>query len=202
MTVEYLDNVGSWFFQALIVSSKLARMATSEEANHQNKPRTCHQFDSTFTIDVEGKGEFVTLAHLQPEYTVLLFGVHVFDSDLFGGTTRSSEGVVFPTGAGIGPFLRAPTIELSTAAFTVPDANGGRDWQAVSVAGAIDRTNPGDWPIAALAQPSVASVDNFKAGMIIQIRAAGFDGVAGVAPAANRNYYVFWHALGPVAAYN
>lgn len=199
--IEYVENVGIWFFHALIESGKLDRMAVSEEANHQNKPRTCHQFDSTFQIDPEGKGAFVTLAHLQPEHTVLLFGVHVFDSDLFT-TDTSTEGFLFPTGAGIGPFLRPPVMAISPASFAIPDANNGRDWQTADLAAATDETGPSDWLLATMSQPHVAAgIDNFKAGMLFDVRTAGFDGQAPSFPGAATNYYVFWHALGSVAAY-
>lgn len=202
---EYTDNVGVWFFHSLITSAKLDGMAINEEANHQNKPRTCHQYESTWQVTGEGEGEFIEISHLQPEHTVLLFGVHVVDTNLFptGEADSSSEHFIFPTGAGIGPFLRPAVITLCTSSFAVPDASGGADWQTASVAAATDESGPGDWLLAALGIPFTASgLDNFKAGVALYLRIAGFDGQGTAAPPANSNFYVFWHATGPVAAYS
>lgn len=201
---ENVDNVGTWFFHALIESSKLDLMARNEEAAHQNKPRSAHQFESTFVVNVDGSGEFVEITHLQPEYTVLLFGVHVVDSDAFsvGEVDSSSEGMLFPTGPGIGPFLRPPVVTLCSSAFAVPDASGGADWQAAVLAAATNESGAGDWLLTNLGQPFTASgLDNYKAGLAFHFRIAGFDGVASTAPPANTNYYTFWHAMGSVAAY-
>jgi hypothetical protein len=198
---ELVNDVGAWFFHALIVSPKLTRMTENEEANHQNKPRGCNQFEGTYQIDAEGTGTFVTLASLEPEYTALLFGVHVIDSDGWAGTTFFDD-FPFPTGAGIGPFLRPPIMTICASSFAIPDASSGRDWQAASVAAATNESGVSDWILACIAKPYTASgYDNYKNGMPMSYRIAGFDGQAPSAPNANTNYYLFWHAVGPVAAY-
>lgn len=198
---EHVDDVGTWFFHALIVSSKLDLMTMNEEANHQNKPRGCNEFESTYVIDSEGSGTFVTIAALEPEDSVLLFGVHVVDSDGWTGTTFN-ESLLFPIGAGIGPFLRPPIITICCSAFAIPDASGGRSWQAGAVAGATDESGVQDWFLAVIGQPFTAGgYDNYRAGMPLLFRIAGFDGQSPNVPDANTNYYVFWHAVGSVAAY-
>lgn len=205
---ELVDDVGAWFFHALIVSVKLDRMAMNEESVHQNKPRTCHQFESTFTVTGAGtedvSGEFSTITHLQPEYTVLLFGVCVVDSDEFaiGEADSSSQHLFFPTGPGIGPYLRTPVVIISPTAFSISDANGGREWRAADVTAAVDHNSPDDWLLAQVGQPLTASgLDNFKQGLQLGFRIAGFDDVDSTAPSAADNYYTFYHAMGTVAAY-
>lgn len=198
---EYQNDVGAWTFHSEILSSKFIRMSENEEANHQNKPRTVNQYESTFEVTGENEGAFVEIAHLQPDYTVMLFGVHVLDSDDFAGVVLATH-LLFPSGDGIGPFLRPPVVKLSGSAFTVSDANGGSSWQTADIASAVARDAEDEWLLLALAQPfAVTGVDNFKAGLTILERIGGFDGNAGNAPSAGTNYYVFWHAIGPVAAY-
>ncbi len=207
---EYVNDVGSWFFHALIESSKLDRMSSNEEANHQNKPRTCDQFEATYKIGEDlpddvpfGLGSFETLAHLEPESTALLFGVHVLDTDAFGGTDVGSEFFLFPTGPGLGPFLRPPIMALCPSAFTIPDASSGRDWQAAVLAAATNETGAGDWLLVQIGQPHTSSgFDNFRNGIQLDCRIAGFDGVATGAPPVNSSFYVFWHVVGSVAAYS
>lgn len=212
---ENVDNVGAWTFHTEMVSPKLDRMAMNEEAAHQNKPRTCHQYESTWELDspvpasgtsAQGdEGDFVEITHLQPEWTVLLFGVQVIDSDDFptGEADSSSSNFLFPTGPGIGPFIRPPIVSLSSSAFAVPDANNGDDWQTADLSAATDESGAADWLLTNIGQPfSGAGLDNFKAGLALIHRLAGFDGQGTSAPAANTNYYVFWHATGPVAEFN
>lgn len=214
---ENVDNVGTWTFHSHITSAKLDLMTQNEEAVHQNKPRTCHQYESTWELtnpshhagtfgsSAQGdEGFFVEITHLQPEYTVLLFGVHVVDTDEFpaGEADSASSNLVFPTGAGIGPFLRPPVFALCGSSFAVPSASGGDDWQTATLAAATDESGPGDWPLTNIGQPFGGSgLDNFKAGIAFIHRIAGFDGQGTAAPPANSNLYVFWHALGPVAAF-
>jgi len=169
------------------------RRRTTEQA------RTCHQFDSTFQIDIEGKGSFVTLAHLQPEYTVLLFACTSW-------TPISSRRIPRPRAFSSlrvpdRPFLRPPIMAISPAAFAIPDASNGATGR-LHPGRAVDKTGPSDWLLATMSQPHVAAgINNFRAGMLFDVRTAGFDGQAPAFPAAATNYYVFWHALGSVAAY-
>lgn len=211
---ENVDNVGVWFFHSLITSAKLDLMTENEEAVHQNKPRTCHQYESTWELSnpVPGVGSsatgsegfFVEITHLQPEYTVLLFGVHVVDTDEFpaGEADSASSNMLFPQGPGIGPFLRPPVFALCGSSFAIPSASGGNDWQAATLAAATDESGPQDWPLTSIAQPFAgAGLDNFRAGIAFMHRIAGFDAAATASPPANSNLYVFWHALGPVLAF-
>lgn len=215
---ENVDNVGAWTFHSHITSAKLDLMTRNEEAVHQNKPRTCHQFESTWEltspVEISGaagtsaqgdEGFFNEITHLQPEWTVLMFGVHIVDTDEFptGEADSASSNLIFPTGAGIGPFLRPPVINLCSSSFAIPDASGGGNWQTATLAGATDESGPADWPLTNIGQPfSAAGLDNFKAGLAFIHRIAGFDAQATAAPPANSNLYVFWHVIGPVAAFN
>jgi hypothetical protein len=212
---ENVDNVGTWTFHSHITSAKLDLMTRNEEAIHQNKPRTCNQHEGTWelTNPAEGSGSsaqgdegfFVEITHLQPEYTVLMFGVQVIDTDDFptGEADSSSSALLFPTGAGIGPFLRPPVVVIASSSFAIPDASGGSDWQTATLAGATDESGPGDWPLTNLGQPfSAGGLDNFKSGLALIHRIAGFDGQGTASPPANSNLYAFWHAIGPVAAFN
>jgi len=211
---ENVDNVGTWLFHSHITSAKLDLMTQNEEAVHQNKPRTCNQHEGTWELSnpaaavgssAQGsEGFFVDITHLQPEYTVLMFGVQVIDTDDFptGEADSSASNFLFPTGAGIGPFLRPPVVVIGNASFAIPDASGGGNWQTATLAGATDESGPGDWPLTNLGQPFTgAGLDNFKAGLALIHRIAGFDGQATAAPPANSNLYAFWHAIGPVAAF-
>lgn len=198
---EHVNDVGAWTFHSLIESSKLDRMAMNEEAIHQNKPRTCNQYESTFVVTGENAGNFLEITHLQPDHTALLFGVLVIDSDDFTGVVLAPT-LLFPTGPGLGPFLRPPVISLSASAFSIADGDNGDSWQDadITAASAADGTN--NWLLVSMRQPFAATnVDNYKAGISLMNRIAGFDGDAGVSPSAGRNYYIFYHAVGPVAVY-
>lgn len=198
---ENVDNVGQWFFHAELVSPKFITMAENEEAVHQNKPRTAVQHESTFEIYGENDGAFVEISNLRPDYTALLFGVQVIDSDDFTGDVASSN-FQFPTGPGIGPFTRPPIVSLSASAFAISDANTGFQWENAVLAGATDATGDDEWLLVALGQPfAAAALDNYKAGLALLHRIAGFDGASPSTPGAGLNYYVFWHASGPVASY-
>lgn len=198
---EYQNDVGTWFFHSAVTFPKLDRMAINEEANHQNKPRTAIQYESTFEVTGENQGAFVEITRLEPDYTAILFGVQVIDSDEFAGDVSSSN-FLFPTGAGLGPFLRPPVMKISGSAFSVPDANGGASWQTADVSAAVDATATNTWFTVAIGQPFVAGgLDNYKNGIALLQRIAGFDGDAPISPSAARNYYIFWHAIGPVAEY-
>lgn len=198
---EWTNNVGEWFFHSEHTSAKFDRMTINEEANHQNKPRTCHQYESTYEILGEGDGEFVEISHLQPDHTAMLFGVQVIDSDDFAVDVSSSN-LLFPTGPGIGPFTRAPVVEFSGSAFAISDADTGFQWENADLTSPVDATAADEWLLVALGQPfAAASLDNYKAGLAFLQRIAGFDASSPNTPGAGLNYYIFWHATGPVAAY-
>lgn len=196
---EWQDNLGTWSFRSLIESAKLDRMTRNDQAAHANKPRANLQLESTYTDD----DSYQTVNLFEAEYSCLLWGVRCIGPPEIGSSTGLIAEVDYPSGPGLPPFLRKPVAIVTPAAFYVPDANGGSQWQTADLGSAVDLVDLDNWLLAGIGKPTNPA-NNMRYGLAIAVRSAGF--MDGITPTAAAQLpagwiYVFFHVTGAVGAY-
>ena len=196
--VQWQDNGTDWFFRSEILSEKLTRNVTNEQAAHENKPRMSRHHESGYT-DADS---YLTLNAFETDFLAILSGVRILSpAELAPGKTILGADLVFPTGPGVGPFTRRPTINCSASSFYISTAAGGDDWFLADLAGATAWHDSEEWILVNLGIPQPA-LDDFKKGIAFYIRTAGFGEDLNVTfPTSDAHFFIFWHAYGPVAVY-
>lgn len=135
-------TIGSWFFQAVVSSSKLDRMAQNARAAHWNKPRATRFRESALI------GSTLTLDRDQT-HQVLLGGVRVIQgrtspapnlqgngsttganglADMHSGQFFGDPQVLFPTGIGLPPFVERPIAVAQLLGFEIVRTLDGVRW--------------------------------------------------------------------------
>lgn len=128
---QHDSTIGSWYFQAVVDSTKLDRMTKNARAAHWNKPRGVRTRESadigtTQTVDTEDT------------HQCLLSGVRVIrgpaqnlyptgEADIRPGPVTFPAGggwygdpqLLFPTGAGLPPFTTRPIVTANAIGFEI-----------------------------------------------------------------------------------
>ena len=199
---EWVDNSGDWFFRSLITSAKLTGDTFNEQAAHENAPRLTRQFESGYTRDAG----MVVANNFETEHFAILCGVRVVGpAELAGPKSILGADLVFPTGPGLGPFLRKPVFAIAASGFYAPDMPGADRWDTFDVGTAVPWTAPEEWPLVNLAVP-LPELQNFRVGVSFYLRTAGLGSPSSPVNLQTTfdeaaHYFIFWHAFGPVEAY-
>ncbi len=129
---SHVSTIGSWFFQAVVGSSKLDRMTQNARAAHWNKPRAVRYRESALIGPTQ-------LFDEEESHQVLLCGVRVIQgrtspfpnrnglgqgrlSDLSDVNCQLGVGdpqTLFPQGIGLPPFVRRPVVLCNLLGFQV-----------------------------------------------------------------------------------
>jgi hypothetical protein len=130
---EYAHDpaIGSWFFQAVVASSKLDRMTKNARAAHWNKPRGVRYRETALITTTQ------TLEEDQP-HMLFLSGVRVIQgrtspfpnlsgaaslayeaSDVDSGLWVGDPQLMFPTGTGLAPFVNRPVVTCNVLGLQV-----------------------------------------------------------------------------------
>lgn len=136
---QHDSTIGSWFFQAVVGSSKLDRMTKNARAAHWNKPRARRARESALISSTQ------TLDH-EHTHQLLLGGVRVIQgrtcpapnlgglgsrvgvnglADMHGGLWFGDPQVLFPTGIGLAPFIERPIATSNLLAFEIIKTQDG-----------------------------------------------------------------------------
>lgn len=167
---EYAHDpaTGSWFFQAVVASSKLDRMTKNARAAHWNKARGVRYRETalitTQRISDEEQTHMTMLSGVRvirgttspfpaiPGALALIYAA----SDMHRGLWVGDPQVMFPTGLGLPPFVRRPVVTCSMLAMqllkdapdpAVPSVAFDADYSFVSwfgglELGAVNATTP------------------------------------------------------------
>lgn len=224
---QHQTTLGNWFFQAIVSSDKLNRMATSEKAADENKPRLRRQLE-----EVKVSGVRQTIHDLDASYFVILSGVRVirrYDNrpEVHPTLWFGAPQVAFPTGPGLPPFTQRPVCSATACAFGIRNNFSDRtdeDWYGLDF-GSPSGTFPsgrtytvvemlGDafFPRVAVARPietvvtGAAAYGDITRGLRFKIlygRLGGTDDSPDDATPGFQQivHYIHWTASGTVAAY-
>ena len=204
-TYEHATAIGSWFFKALMESSKLRLMTFNEEAAHRNKPNCRVQHESRWTgVAAE------TYASYDAAHALILQGSHYIVDEAAAPQDVIHAYVPYPQGPGLGPFLRRPIPVVNGMRGVQPIFPGSptldlQGWNELgSLAGNLIDFHASNsffsLPETAVGIIGIDAVTDFTTSLVISHRWSNNDSGAGIG-AVHHGGYLFWRVIGHVAAY-